>query len=116
MSVESHDPVNNPVHYKLTLELGEGDTRVVDFITIRDAILSKLDGEPISARAIDYYSRAFEYLGRWMDKNGVEDLQKAQWYLERLINECQRIGYDPAMYGWGDDIEPDKNLVDATYG
>lgn len=26
-----------------------------------------------------------KYVSRWKDKNGVEDLKKAKWYLERLI-------------------------------
>lgn len=28
-----------------------------------------------------------KYLWRWRDKNGVEDLKKARWYLEELIKE-----------------------------
>lgn len=27
-----------------------------------------------------------KYLWRWRDKNGVEDLKKAQWYLNKLID------------------------------
>jgi|GEM_PF-1248088 hypothetical protein len=26
-----------------------------------------------------------KYITRWKDKNGLEDLEKARWYLERLI-------------------------------
>lgn len=26
-----------------------------------------------------------KYVARWKDKNGVEDLKKARWYLDRLI-------------------------------
>lgn len=28
---------------------------------------------------------ALKYLCRWQYKNGIEDLKKAKWYLERLI-------------------------------
>jgi hypothetical protein len=28
-----------------------------------------------------------KYMHRWQKKNGVEDLRKAKWYLERLIKE-----------------------------
>ena len=30
---------------------------------------------------------AFKYVWRYADKNGVEDLKKAQWYLAKLIEE-----------------------------
>ena len=47
--------------------------------------------------AIDYieakgYGRGFcagnvlKYVSRYQDKNGVEDLKKARWYLDRLIS------------------------------
>lgn len=26
-----------------------------------------------------------KYVSRWRNKNGLEDLKKAQWYIERLI-------------------------------
>ena len=32
-------------------------------------------------------ANAIKYLWRWADKNGVEDLRKAKWYIERLIKE-----------------------------
>jgi hypothetical protein len=28
-----------------------------------------------------------KYVTRYKDKNGVEDLKKAEWYLQRLIKE-----------------------------
>ena len=28
-----------------------------------------------------------KYTHRWQDKNGIEDLRKARWYLDRLIEE-----------------------------
>lgn len=28
-----------------------------------------------------------KYMHRWQKKNGIEDLRKAKWYLERLIKE-----------------------------
>lgn len=32
-------------------------------------------------------ANALKYIIRWKHKNGVEDLKKARWYLERLIME-----------------------------
>ena len=81
-----HDPVNAPTHYMLIPEIG------LELIHVRDVLLDKLDGEA-SARAIDYWSRSWEYMSRWMDKNGIEDLKKAQWYLNRLIEQLEEDGY-----------------------
>lgn len=36
---------------------------------------------------------AIKYLFRWKHKNGVEDLKKSQWYVDRLIEE--ESGNDP---------------------
>ena len=35
---------------------------------------------------------SFKYLWRYNRKNGLEDLQKAQWYLERLQKEINKNG------------------------
>jgi hypothetical protein len=32
------------------------------------------------------YTQMMQYLMRFMDKNGVEDLKKARWYLDKLID------------------------------
>ena len=32
-----------------------------------------------------------KYIWRYRDKNGVEDLNKAKWYLKRLIEEYGQI-------------------------
>jgi len=38
----------------------------------------------------EYYLQGniMKYLWRYRYKNGIEDLQKAQWYLAKLIEEC----------------------------
>ena len=35
------------------------------------------------------WQNAFKYLWRWPYKNGIEDLQKARWYIDRLIEELE---------------------------
>ena len=30
-----------------------------------------------------------KYLARWKNKGGVEDLKKAQWYLQKLIDHIE---------------------------
>lgn len=40
-----------------------------------------------------YWGNVIKYVARWKDKNGVEDLEKAKDYLQRLI-DCQEIKND----------------------
>ena len=41
--------------------------------------------------AVKYFClcNAFKYLWRHRNKNGVEDLKKCRWYLNRLITEME---------------------------
>jgi len=69
-TVTVHDPVNHPSHY----------TRgAVESI---DAIKSALGDEGF----IDFcIGNCMKYTFRWRHKNGIEDLQKAAWYLNEAI-------------------------------
>lgn len=66
----ANDAVQHPSHYT------GGDIECID------AIRSALTPEQFEG-----YLRGniLKYLWRYPDKNGVEDLRKAQWYLNRLI-------------------------------
>ena len=55
----------NPKHYKL------GNIEVIDFIV--DQKFSYFEGNII------------KYVSRYKNKNGIEDLRKARWYLDKLI-------------------------------
>ena len=57
----------NPSHYK------QGNIEVIDFIL--DQKLSYLEGNVL------------KYLCRYKYKNGIEDLNKARWYINKLIEE-----------------------------
>jgi hypothetical protein len=57
----------NPSHYK------QGKIEVIEFIL--DQKMSYLEGNVI------------KYISRYKFKNGLEDLDKAKWYLGRLIGE-----------------------------
>ena len=68
------DPVNHPAHYTSggiecidAMQAAFGDEAVKDFCLCN----------------------AFKYLWRHRNKNGVEDLKKARWYLNRLIREME---------------------------
>jgi hypothetical protein len=76
-----HDAVHNPKHYDL------GGVQVID---IRDILLDRIQSSgTLNYRQTDCWSRSWEYLTRFMEKNGVEDLKKAKFYLDRLINDLE---------------------------
>jgi hypothetical protein len=78
-----YDPVNKPKHYMLF---------PVEGIEVRDVIeqlVTKMWLSPLSTKSgvMHYadYVQLMQYLMRFMDKNGVEDLKKARWYLDKMI-------------------------------
>tara|TARA_R100001460_G_scaffold35908_1_gene69008 strand:- start:890 stop:1138 length:249 start_codon:yes stop_codon:yes gene_type:complete len=68
---EQEDMVNSPAHY---------NKAGIETIDALQAML--VDG-------FDYYlqGNVFKYLWRYRYKNGIEDLKKAQWYLNKLIEQ-----------------------------
>lgn len=66
-----NDTVNHPPHYT------QGGLECIEAIK---AAVTGLEG--IEAVCT---GNAIKYLWRWKQKNGVEDLKKAIWYIERLI-------------------------------
>jgi len=69
-STSPTDMVNHPAHY-------QGDIECIDAI---EASMSK------EAFAGHCKACAIKYLWRYQQKGGVESLEKAQWYLARLIS------------------------------
>lgn len=67
------DPVNHPAYYTA------GGIECIDAIT---AALSCQE-DPVAAWLT---GQVIKYLWRWPLKNGVEDLRKARFYLDRLIS------------------------------
>ena len=70
---KSADVVNSPEHYR------QGGIEAIDAIAAATAELRGIEAV-CTANAI-------KYLWRWKRKNGIEDLRKSKWYLERLIAE-----------------------------
>ena len=56
----------------------KGNIEVTDFII--DQSMSFLEGNIV------------KYLTRYKEKSGIEDLRKARWYLEKLIEEQVKHG------------------------
>lgn len=69
----SSDPVNHPNHY-----ISKSGLESIDVIK---SFTTDLQGFEAIATA-----NALKYLMRWKNKNGVEDLKKARWYIDELIS------------------------------
>ncbi len=71
----NYDNVNNPKHYAMAN---------------KHLVLEPID---ICEKYSFCQGNAIKYLLRYENKNGVEDLKKALWYLNRIINENLDIWY-----------------------
>lgn len=76
LPLESVPDTINPSHYK------QGNIECIDAIKAAtgDGFRGYLTGNIL------------KYMWRWKHKNGVEDLKKARWYLDRLIGELDDAG------------------------
>ena len=70
------DMVNHPSHYK-----AKNGMEVIDVI---EAFTANLEGYEAT-----HTGNVIKYICRWKEKNGLEDLKKAQWYLNRLIKNIE---------------------------
>lgn len=64
--------VSHPSHYQ-----SKSGLEVIDVIA---AFTEGLEG----IEAVDT-GNAIKYICRWKDKNGIQDLEKAMWYIQHLI-------------------------------
>lgn len=67
------DMVNHPKHY-----ISENGLETIDVI---EAFTADLNG--IEAVCT---GNVIKYICRWKNKNGLQDLEKASWYLDKLID------------------------------
>lgn len=74
---QTHDAVNHPSHYC------RGGIECIDAI---QSAVSELSG--IEAWLT---GSIIKYIWRWKWKNGTEDLRKARFYLDRLIQQQERV-------------------------
>jgi hypothetical protein len=70
------DLVNHPPHYL------KGKVECIDAL---ESATSDLTGIEAVCTA-----NAIKYLWRWKQKDGVESLRKAQWYINRLIEVMEK--------------------------
>ena len=69
--MSNYDIIEKPLHYN------RGKVQCIDAIEAAVIDLKGVD-------AVDV-GNIFRYMWRWPNKNGLEDLKKARWYLNRLI-------------------------------
>ena len=69
------DMVNHPAHYT------QGGIECID--ALKAATVSKTGIEAVCT------ANAIKYLWRYEEKNGIEDVKKARWYIDRLIKELE---------------------------
>ena len=72
---DQFDPVNNPSHYT------SGKFECID--VMEDAI-------GLQETKDFCICNAFKYLFRFKKKNGIEDIKKARWYLDKYIQLEER--------------------------
>lgn len=75
--MEEKDMVNHPPHY-----IAESGIEAIDVI---ESFTLDLSG----AKAV-LTGQVIKYILRWPNKNGLEDLKKAEWYLKRLIDKVEK--------------------------
>ncbi len=74
-SDDEHDVVNHPNHYC------QGGIECIE--AIKAAVVGKTGIEAVCV------ANVVKYLWRYEEKNGLEDVKKAAWYLARLITELE---------------------------
>ena len=71
----SPDMVNHPKHYT------QGGIECID--ALKAATVGKRGIEAVCV------ANVIKYLWRYEEKNGIEDVRKAKWYVERLLSELE---------------------------
>lgn len=74
--LKKSNPVNHPAHYQ-----SKSGLETIDVI---EAFCDYLNGIEAVCTA-----NIIKYICRWKKKNGIEDLRKAAWYLNRLISHVE---------------------------
>jgi hypothetical protein len=85
------DNVNHPSHYC------QGGIECID--ALKAATVGKTGIEAVCV------ANVIKYLWRYEEKNGLEDVNKAQWYINRLIQELSEA--ESNKYPVYNGVEPD---------
>lgn len=77
LQIKEKDNITSPSHY-----VTDKGFEVFD---VQEAFIQELKG-----MAASYWCNVVKYILRFQRKNGVEDLKKARYYLDKLINEVEK--------------------------
>lgn len=88
------DIVNHPEHY----------TGKIECIDAIEQVVAGLEADQAY-----FTGNILKYIWRWPYKNGIEDLKKAQWYLNRLISNVEKEeGYGSRNRQADSNLSPEK--------
>lgn len=76
LAMVAPDMVNHPSHYK--------SKKGIEVIDVIEAFTEGLEG----IEATDT-GNILRYICRWKNKNGLQDLEKCQWYINHLIEKVK---------------------------
>ena len=77
VQISELDMINHPPHY-----ISANGLEAIDVI---DAFTADLKGHDAV-----YTAKILKYILRWKHKDGIKDLKKARWYLNRLIDILEK--------------------------
>lgn len=81
-----YNMVSKPKHYMLLEDKG------IEVRDVIEALVKKMENsKEYGFEAMDYsdYVQAMQYVMRFMDKNGIEDIKKAVWYFNKMITNWE---------------------------
>lgn len=99
--MNQNDNVNHPKHYQAPNGL--------EAIDVIEAFTADLNGFEAT-----HTGNALKYLLRWKQKNGLEDLRKARWYISRLIEKLdpdEESKHEAGLFSSEDEL---RNLIKRT--
>lgn len=76
-----YNVVDKPKHYMLFEEYG------IEVRDVMELLAGQLDDAGYSGMLVSDYIQAMQYLMRWHNKNGLEDIKKAQFYLNKIVEQ-----------------------------
>lgn len=80
-----YNSVTKPKHYMLFEDLGIEVRDVIEKLVIKINSGGDSPNYRFAPLFISDYVQMMQYLMRFMDKNEKEDLKKARWYLDKMI-------------------------------
>lgn len=97
--ISAYDIVSKPKHYMLfdeaTVVFFADNEKGIEVRDVIEQLVLKVQGQDLktvphwtkeAALFEADYVQLMQYLMRFMDKNGKEDLEKARWYLDKMIS------------------------------